>query len=62
MKELQAIKGAFRREKDALADAVHNDVAAREREASTEERATLHRQVTEALGILVQAVEHRERP
>jgi hypothetical protein len=59
--ELQAVEDAFRYEKDALVDAVHHYAAARERRASAEERATLYRQVTDALGALVQAVEHRER-
>jgi hypothetical protein len=59
--ELQAVDDAFRREKDALADAVHHYVVARERGASAEERATLHRRVMDALGALVAAVEHRER-
>ena len=61
MKELQAIEDAFRYEKDALAEAVHHYVAARERGASTEERVILYRRVTDALRVLVQAVEHGKR-
>ncbi len=62
MKELQAIEDAFRYEKDALADVVHHYVAARERGASAEERVVLYRQVTDALAVLVQSMEHIERP
>jgi hypothetical protein len=61
LKELGAVEGAFRYEKGALADAVHRYVIARERGASAEEKATLYRRVTEALGVLVQAVEHGKR-
>ncbi len=62
MKELQAIEDAFRYEKDALADAVHHYAAAREQGASVEARVTLYRRVTDALEVLVQTLEHRERP
>jgi hypothetical protein len=60
--ELQAVDDAFRREKDALADAVHHYVAARARRASAEERATLHRRAMDTLRVLVAAVAHGERP
>ena len=60
--ELQAVDDAFRREKDALADAVHHYVAVRTRRASAEERAILHRRAMDALGVLVAAVAHGERP
>ena len=59
--ELQAVDDAFRREKDALADAVHHYVAAHTRRASIEEKAILHRRAMDALGALVAAVEHRAR-
>jgi hypothetical protein len=59
--ELQAIEDAFRHEKDALADAVRHYVVARSRRAPAEERATLYRRVTDALRVLVQAVEHGKR-
>ena len=59
--ELQAIDDAVRREKDALADAVHHYVAACTRRASAEERTTLHRRTMDALGALVAAAEHRQR-
>ena len=60
--ELQAIEDAFRHEKDALADAVRHYVVARSRRASAEEMTTLYRRVTDALRVLVQAVEHGKRP